>query len=113
SARPRPPRLRPTLLGAPAAPHLLVPAHTTRPRRAALPTRPRVQNQHLRRTMGPMAHDDDDLIDATEASELLDVQPDRLAVMVEEDLLTPIEGGSSTAWRFRRAEVLAVKLSGG
>jgi hypothetical protein len=56
---------------------------------------------------------DDDLIDTTEASELLDVAPDRLEVMVSEDMLTPVGGESSTAWRFRRSEVLALKLAGG
>jgi hypothetical protein len=56
---------------------------------------------------------EDELIDVAAAAELLDVATDRIEVMVEEDLLTPVGGESSTAWRFHRSEVLAVKLAGG
>ena len=49
----------------------------------------------------------DDLIDAAEASALLEVAPDRVDVLVEEGLLTPIGDGDQR--RFRRSEVLAVR----
>ncbi|HMF05362.1 MAG TPA: hypothetical protein VKH17_11150 [Acidimicrobiia bacterium] len=49
----------------------------------------------------------DDLIDADEASALLEVPPDRVDVLVEEGLLTQFGGGGER--RFRRSEVLAVR----
>ena len=52
----------------------------------------------------------DDLIGVDEASALLEVTPDRVAVMVEEGLLTPVGDGDR---RFRRGEVLAVRELGG
>jgi hypothetical protein len=52
----------------------------------------------------------DDLIGIDEASVLLEVTVDRVEVMVEEGLLTPVGAGER---RFRRAEVLAVRELGG
>jgi len=49
----------------------------------------------------------DDLLDAAEASALMEVPPDRIDVLVEEGLLTPV--GDSAERRFRRSEVLAVR----
>jgi hypothetical protein len=49
----------------------------------------------------------DDLLDADEASALLEVAPDRVDVLVEEGLLTPLGDGEQR--RFRRSEVLAVR----
>jgi hypothetical protein len=49
----------------------------------------------------------DDLLDAGETSSLLEVPPDRIDVLVEEGLLTPV--GDAEARRFRRSEVLAVR----
>jgi DNA-binding transcriptional MerR regulator len=49
----------------------------------------------------------DDLIDAAEASALLEVSPDRVDVLVEEGLLTPVGDGEQR--QFRRSEVLAVR----
>ena len=52
----------------------------------------------------------DDLIGVDEASALLEVNPDRVEVMVEEGLLTPVGEGDL---RFRRVEVLATRELGG
>ena len=52
----------------------------------------------------------DDLIGAAEASALLEVAPDRIAVMVSEGMLTPVGDGEL---RFSRAEVLAARELGG
>ena len=52
----------------------------------------------------------DDLIGVEEASALLEVTADRVEVMVEEGLLTPVGTGER---RFRRAEVLAARELGG
>jgi hypothetical protein len=52
----------------------------------------------------------DDLIGVDEASALLEVTPDRVGVMVEEGLLTPVGDGDR---QFRRGEVLAVRELGG
>ena len=49
----------------------------------------------------------DETIDAQEASDLLEVPPDRIEVLVQEGLLTPLGDGEER--RFRRAEVLAVR----
>ena len=49
----------------------------------------------------------DDMVDAREASALLEVPPDRVDVLVEEGLLTAF--GDGEARRFRRSEVLAVR----
>ena len=51
----------------------------------------------------------DDLIGVDEASALLEVTPDRVEVMVEEGLLTPVGDGDL---RFRRVEVLATQRAG-
>jgi hypothetical protein len=47
------------------------------------------------------------MVDAREASALLEVPPDRVDVLVEEGLLTAF--GDGEARRFRRSEVLAVR----
>ena len=52
---------------------------------------------------------EDDLLDATQAAEVLQVPADRIEVMVDEGLLTP-EGDDG---RFRRSEVEALRLQGG
>jgi hypothetical protein len=52
----------------------------------------------------------DELIGVDEASTLLEVTPDRVEVMVEEGLLSPVGDGPR---RFRRAEVLAARELGG
>jgi hypothetical protein len=52
-----------------------------------------------------------EVVGAAEASALLEVAEDRIPVMVEEGLLTPVAGTSDL--RFRRAEVLALRLLGG
>jgi hypothetical protein len=52
----------------------------------------------------------DDLIGVDEASALLEVTADRVDVMVEEGLLTPVGDGDR---RFGRAEVLAARELGG
>jgi len=52
---------------------------------------------------------EDDLLDATQAAEVLQVPADRIEVMVDEGLLTP-EGDHG---RFRRSEVEALRLQGG
>ncbi|HVX19825.1 MAG TPA: MerR family transcriptional regulator [Acidimicrobiales bacterium] len=56
----------------------------------------------------------DALLDDAEAASELEVQPDRIQVMVDQGLLTPVgdtdaEGGR----RFRRADVLALRELGG
>jgi hypothetical protein len=50
---------------------------------------------------------EDDLVDADEAAATLQVEPDRVAVMVDQGLLTPVDG------RFRRSEVEALRMQGG
>jgi len=52
----------------------------------------------------------DELIGTDEASALLEVAADRVEVMVEEGILTPVGEGER---RFRRAEVLAARELGG
>jgi hypothetical protein len=52
-----------------------------------------------------------EIVGATEASALLEVAEDRIPVMVEEGLLTPV--ASQGDLRFRRAEVLALRQLGG
>lgn len=49
----------------------------------------------------------DDTVDSDEASVLLEVPPDRIEVLVQEGLLTPLPDTEER--RFRRAEVLAVR----
>ena len=49
----------------------------------------------------------DDMLDAEEASVLLEVPPDRVDVLVDEGLLTQLGDGEER--RFRRSEVLAVR----
>ena len=48
----------------------------------------------------------DDMVDAQEASALLEVPPDRVDALVEEGLLAAFGDGGER--RFRRSEVLAV-----
>jgi len=62
--------------------------------------------------MTNMPSDNDDLIRAAEASDLLGVPADRVEIMVDEGLLTPAEGAGADA-RFRRSEVLALREQGG
>ena len=52
----------------------------------------------------------DDMVDAQEASALLEVSADRVDVLVEEGLLTALGAGGER--RFRRSEVLAVRELG-
>jgi hypothetical protein len=52
----------------------------------------------------------DDLIDLAEASDILEVTPDRIGVMVEEGLLEP--AGPVGERRFVRAHVIAVRELG-
>ncbi len=52
----------------------------------------------------------DETIDAPAAAEILGVPEDRIQVMVDDGLLTPVEGSDG---RFRAAEVEAVRLQGG
>lgn len=52
----------------------------------------------------------DETIDAQAAAELLGVPEDRIEVMVEEGMLTPVDDSSR---RFRAAEVQALGLQGG
>ena len=54
----------------------------------------------------------DDLVTAEQAAEILEVQVDRVHVMIEEGLLEPA-GGDTSAPVFRRADVVAVDLLGG
>jgi len=53
----------------------------------------------------------DDLIDADEACDLLEVDRDRLDVMIDEGLLTRINGADGDG--FSRSEVLALRQLGG
>jgi maltose-binding protein MalE len=53
----------------------------------------------------------EETLDATQAAEVLEVTPDRIAVLVEEGLLTPLPGRDDVA--FDPAEVRAVNLLGG
>jgi hypothetical protein len=56
-------------------------------------------------------HDFGELIGVDEAAEILEVARDRVQVMVEEGLLTPVtEVGEP---RFRRADVIALSELGG
>jgi hypothetical protein len=52
-----------------------------------------------------------ELVGTADASALLEVAEDRIPVMVEEGLLTPVAGDGDL--RFRRSEVLALRLLGG
>ena len=51
------------------------------------------------------------LVGIAEASELLEVTPDRVQVMVDEGLLVPAEGDGEL--RFPRGEVIALRELGG
>jgi hypothetical protein len=53
----------------------------------------------------------DETVDTEEAAGLLEVPEDRIEILVEEGLLTPV--GDTEELRFRRAEVLAVRELGG
>jgi hypothetical protein len=55
---------------------------------------------------------EDDVIDIHEAAELLDVPDEQVTTMVEEGLLTPVEGAGSEP-QFVRATVLAARQLGG
>ena len=59
---------------------------------------------------GTSAGAPDDLIGAEEASALLEVAPDRIAMMVSEGMLTPVGDGEL---QFTRAEVIAARELGG
>jgi len=53
----------------------------------------------------------DELIGADEASRVLEVQPDRIDIMVAEGMLSAVEGPGGP--QFRRAEVMALRQQGG
>jgi hypothetical protein len=53
------------------------------------------------------------LVGIDEAAELLEVARDRVPVMVEEGLLTPVDEEGVDGPRFRRAEVIALSELGG
>ena len=55
--------------------------------------------------------DPNELIDADEASRLLEVTPDRIHAMVDEGMLTPAGDGDDL--RFSRGEVIAARMQGG
>lgn len=55
--------------------------------------------------------DPNELIDAGEASRLLDVTPERIQAMVGEGMLTPTGDGDDL--RFSRGEVIAARMQGG
>ena len=59
---------------------------------------------------GRFPQDTQDAISLTEAAQLLEVSPDRIAVMVDEGLLTP---GPDAANPYSRAETLALRNLGG
>jgi hypothetical protein len=54
--------------------------------------------------------DADDLITDEEAARILEVQPDRVQIMIDEGMLTPVGDGPA---RLRRSEVEAEGLAGG
>lgn len=58
-----------------------------------------------------MATDESDRLSSREAAEVLGVDEARIAVMVEEGMLTPVDGPEGQ--RFLRAEVEATRLLGG
>lgn len=53
----------------------------------------------------------DDVIGAEEASALLEVPAHQLEVLVDQGVLTPVDGTGTTG--FSRAEVMAARLMGG
>ena len=55
--------------------------------------------------------DDPELLAEDAAAELLGVNPDRIAMLVESGLLTPVDEGPVR--RFSAAEVRALRLQGG
>lgn len=57
------------------------------------------------------ARDPGALVGIDEAAEILEVARDRVQVMVEEGLLTPVDDAGEV--RFRRAEVIALSELGG
>jgi hypothetical protein len=59
---------------------------------------------------GPTPYNDDLLVPA-EAARLLGVPEDRIPVLVDEGLLTPVDGPDGP--RFAEAEVRALRLLGG
>jgi Glycosyl transferase family 2 len=61
--------------------------------------------------MSETPSDPAELVDAHEASVLLEVTPDRIQVMVDEGLLVPVEGAGDP--RFPRGEVIALRELGG
>ena len=54
----------------------------------------------------------DDVIGVDEASELREVPPAQIGVLVEDGILTPVEDGAGGSG-FARAEVMAARLMGG
>lgn len=56
--------------------------------------------------------DPNELIDAREASRLLEIPPERIQAMDDEGMLTPVEGGGDDL-RFSRGEVIAARMQGG
>jgi hypothetical protein len=53
----------------------------------------------------------DELLDVEDAAAVLEVPPEQVLAMADQGLLTPEEGSSGP--RFRRDELLAVRLQGG
>jgi hypothetical protein len=58
-----------------------------------------------------MATDEGDLLSTAEAAALIGVDEARLAVMVEQGMITPVDGPDGQ--RFVRAELEATRLMGG
>lgn len=54
----------------------------------------------------------DDVIGVGEASELLEVPPAQVGVLVDDGVLTPVDDGAGGTG-FSRAEVMAARLMGG
>ncbi len=56
---------------------------------------------------------DDELVDMATAAVLLEVAHDRVQVMIDEGLLTPVQGSDGGGLLFSRAELMAVRELGG
>jgi hypothetical protein len=54
----------------------------------------------------------DELVGVEEASRVLEVPVEQVHTMVEQGLVTPVEGSGGDA-RFRRSELTAARLQGG
>ena len=58
-----------------------------------------------------MATDESDLLSSKDAAELLGVEEGRISVMIDEGMITPVDGPDGQ--RFTRAELEATRLMGG